>query len=819
LQVFAGVGFSPQENQLMKSARTSFLYFSALAGFAAFAGGWTAMDRVNRHGMQFFETGAAIVSQLNQVGHAIAKNDAAEFGLFFTDDYRGSALGLNSLSQLSVREGVEERRFESAATGSADVDRAAALAEWTHYLNSFESIESVELHLNRLTEWESPTHWAASVRFELIGKLNGAAFDGVDRALFNFEFHVIDGVPRISKASLIEGERIVNSGAEPGTNDAPPSRRQFADVSAAAGIDFKNQYYPAFLNQPLRFGMIRYGPGGISTTDYDNDSYYDLFIPDGVASRLYRNLSNGKFEDITARAGLSGLDGVSVGVFADYDNDGHKDLFVSRTFKPNNLFRSNGDGTFTDVTLKSGIGADCCATVASWADYNRDGYLDLYVGRYLDPRKDIPTTFYARNGEANQLYRNNGDGTFTNVTDEAGVGEVGLCLGTVWGDYNDDADPDLYVVNDFGRSTLYRNEGDGTFSDVTVRTNTLAYGAGMNASFADYDNDGRLDIYNTQIRSDHAWFAESPTVGRYMLNSWKQGVWKTDMPLYWEMFKQSGFGFVEVFQKMASGNTLLHNKGDGTFEDLSTRARANPPGWFWGASFADFDRDGWQDVYAANGWVYNQQGTEIEMDFLNNVVSKQDEYKTGKFFDPKHFGTTSWHGYERNRHLRNNGPDKDGIVTFTEIGRAAGTDLIANDRGVAVADFWNRGVFDIAVSASDDKHSLLRNELANDPSVAARHWLEVELIGTNSPRDPAGARITIHVNGKQQMRELTIGDGYGSQNSLRQYFGLNDAAHVDELTVRWPRSGKTQTFRNIEADRIIRITENDPQIAHIGPKN
>ena len=813
----------------MTSARTKLLAFAALAAFAVFAGGWAVADRMDRKGLQFFETGAAIVSQLQQVSQAIGKNDVAGLGHFYAEDYRGSLLGLNSHAVPHTREGVQQFRMQGG--DAQDQVRAAALAEWTAYLNSFERIDRAELHLHRLLEWEPANRWVASARFELIGLPRGAALDGVDRALFNLEFEVTDGVPRFSKASLLEGERVINApqpnaptnapstnsppASAPGSGNPAAARRQFADVSAAAGIDFNNEYYPAFLNQPLRFGMIRYGPAGISAADYDNDGFYDLFIPDGVASRLFRNTGKGNFEDVTAQAGLAGLDGVSVGVFADYDNDGHKDLFVSRTFQPNQLFRNNGDGTFSDATKKSGIGADCCTTVASWADYNRDGFLDLYAGRYLDPRQDIPTTFYARNGEPNQLYRNNGDGTFTNVTVEAGVGEVGLCLGNVWGDYDNDGDPDLYVVNDFGRSTLYRNEGNGKFTDVTVASNTLAYGAGMNASFADYDNDGWLDIYNTQIRSEHAWFAESPTVNRYMLNSWRQGVWKSDMPLYWEMFRQSGFGFVEVFQKMASGNTLLRNKQDGTFEDISARAGANPPGWFWGASFADFDNDGWQDVYAANGWVYNDAGTEIEMDFLNNVVSKQDEYKTGKFFDPKHFGTTSWHGYERNRHLRNNGPDKDGVVTFTEIGRAAGTDLITNGRGVAVADFWNRGVLDIAVAASADKHALLRNELPAEPSVAARHWLAVELIGTHSPRDPAGARITIQVNGKQQLRELTLGDGYGSQNSLRQYFGLHGARQVDELTVRWPRSGKTQTFSHVAADRIIRITEGDPQIAQI----
>jgi hypothetical protein len=472
-------------------------------------------------------------------------------------------------------------------------------------------------------------------------------------------------------------------------------------------------------------------------------------------------------------------------------------LFVSRTFEPNQLFHNNGDGTFRDVTKASGIGADCCTTVASWADYNNDSYLDLYVGRYLDPRRDIPTTFYARNGEPNQLYRNNGDGTFTNVTEHAGVGEVGLCLGTVFADYDDDGDADLYVVNDFGRNTLYRNNGNGTFTDVTVRTNTLAYGAGMSASFGDYDNDGRLDIYVANIRSDSSWFAESPTVWRYMLNSFRQGVWMSDMPLYFEIFRQSGFAFVDVFQQMASGNNLLRNRGDGTFEDVTVAANARPPGWFWSASLGDLNNDGWQDIYVADGWVYNTPDSEIELEFLNNVVSQQREYKTGRFFDPKYFGTRSWHGFERNRHLLNNG---DG--TFREIGHAAGTDLLLNSRGVAVADFWNRGRLDIAVSASTDRHALLRNEVANH-----RHWLGVDLVGTRSNRDAVGTRVTLRASGMQQMREVVLGDGYGSQNTLRQHFGLGDATRIEELRVTWPASRNVQVFRDVPIDRVITVTE------------
>jgi hypothetical protein len=733
-------------------------------------------------GAAFFEAGKELVAMLDQFGRAAKERNLEKLRTFFDTDYHGESLGLTTPSVVETKDDVRRLAFRP---GRRPATLDSALSEWQAYLKCFESIKSAGLHLDRLEDWDSKHGLRATVRLEFIGTPHGKSQAVIDRVYLRMTFVRTSSELKISGASLEDGERI---GSE---------RPQFRDVSHAAGIDFLNRYYPAFLTTPLKFAMIRYGPAGISTVDYDNDGFYDVFIPDGVESKLFRNLGDGRFEDVTERAGLAGLDGVSVALFADYDNDGHKDLFVSRTFKHNQLFHNNGDGTFTDVTKRSGVGEDCCTTVASWADYDNDGFLDLYVGRYLDPRKSIPTTFYARNGEGNQLYHNNGDGTFTNVTQKSGVGDPGLCLGTVFGDYDDDGYPDLYVVNDFGRKTLYHNNRDGTFSDVTVKAGALAYGAGMSASFADYDNDGKLDLYCTNIRSEHAWYAASPTVNRYMIDSWRQGVWKSDMPLYWEIFRQSGFGFVGVFQQMASGNTLLRNKGDGTFEDVTQKAGANPVGWFWGASFGDFDNDGWQDIYAADGWVYGDPDTEIELEFLNNVVTHQDVYKTGRFFDPQYFGRRSWHGWERNRHLRNNG---DG--TFSEIGLAAGTDLLTNSRGVAVADFWNRGVLDIVVAASADRHALLRNEIGDQ-----RNWLEVELVGVKSNRDAVGARVTTLVKGKRQMREVVLGDGYGSQNSLRQHFGLGDEKAVDELTVRWPRSGVVQTFRDVIANRIIEITE------------
>jgi hypothetical protein len=759
------------------------LFFSLLLPVLLIGGSLSTINYLEKRGQAFFETGSSAVETLGSLAGALEARDLDAAGRFYSPDFRGSSLGLTRLRREQVRDGIESLRF--VPEGSA-ADRAAALAEWRSYLDGFASIEDVGLHLHRVEEWEEKGEVRGQVRFEIIGTPRGRLHPGIDRGFFRARFVPSPEGLRIAEASRMEGERLVSD------------RPQFTEVGAQAGIAFKNEYYPPLLTEPLRFGMIRHGPGGISAVDLDKDGFQDLFIPDGAESRLFRNRRDGTFEDITAASGLSGLDGVSVGVFADYDNDGWKDLFVSRTFQPNQLFHNEGDGTFKDVTAASGIGADCCTTVASWGDYDNDGDLDLYVGRYLDPRKDIPTTFYARNGLPNQLYRNEGNGRFTNVTEEAGVGEIGLCLGSVWGDYDDDGDADLYVVNDFGRNTLYRNDGDGTFEDVTVDTGTLAYGAGMSASFGDYDNDGKLDIYVANIRSEHGWFAEAPTVFRYMANSWRQGVWRSDMPLYFEIFRQSGFQFVEVFQQMASGNNLLRNNGNGTFEDVTWQTHTNPIGWFWGSAFADFDNDGWQDVYSANGWVYNDRDSEIEMEFLNNVVGDQKGYKSGRFFDPKHFGRRSWHGWERNRHLRNEG-GKD----FREVGRPAGTDLLTNSRGIAVADFWNRGVLDIAVAASADKHALLRNELAG-----RRNWLAVELVGTKSNRDGVGARVTIHTGGRIQTREVVAGDGYAQQSALRQHFGLGDkVTKIDEMVVRWPASGIVQRFQNVPVNRILEVTE------------
>ncbi|HSU83576.1 MAG TPA: VCBS repeat-containing protein, partial [Thermoanaerobaculia bacterium] len=343
--------------------RKSTVFSLTLAPVVLVTGTLVTLNQMDRNGREFFEAGRGAVEALGRLGQALQAHDLAAAGALYSPAFRGSSLGLSGFHKVGEKDGIETAAF---AARPGEAGRDAALDEWRAYLDSFQSIEELGLHLHRVEAWEPDGEVTAKVRFEAIGTLRGHQRPGIDRALFRMRFVPVPGGLEIAAASLLEGER------------QESGRPQFDEVGQAAGIAFQNRYYPPFLNQPLRFGMIRYGPGGISAVDFDNDGYYDLFIPDGVQSRLFRNRHDGTFEDVTAAAGLAGIDGASVGVFADYDNDGWKDLFVSRTFQPNQLFHNDGpDGSgqvhFTDVTARSGIGSDCCTTVASWGDYNNDG--------------------------------------------------------------------------------------------------------------------------------------------------------------------------------------------------------------------------------------------------------------------------------------------------------------------------------------------------------------------------------------------------------------------------------------------------------------
>ena len=628
------------------------------------------------------------------------------------------------------------------------------------------------LKLDRVESIESPTE--VSARGVLW--LRGVQRDG---ELFESQVHLRTHLRdrgegwRIRHQELLGGVTVAGDGTG------------FQDVAEQVGLDFTAGLNPIFETDEWRlerFGIAKYASAGASAVDYDDDGWYDVFLADGERFRLYRNEGGSgtlSFRDVTAEAGLPELTGVQVGLFADFDNDGDRDLFLGLISAGGRLFRNEGDGTFTDVSDAVDFGKEFM-TVAAAGDYDGDGDLDLYVGRYLDPRVDLPTTlFYTRNGQGNALFRNDGGLRFTDVTDETGTREGGLTLGVSFTDFDQDGDADLHVANDFGRNALLRNV-EGSFVDASQETGTLDFGYGMSSSWGDVDNDGDLDLYVSNVHSGQRWYGQAPTLYRYLLTSLKQGTVWDDLPLYREVLGYAGSSWKDYGDKVVKGNSLLLNDG-GVFADVSEIAGTNPFGWYWGSTFLDYDNDGRLDIYGANGWIYT------------------DEFR----------GELSWNGYEHSNLLRNEGCAEDGIPRFVDVGLAVGADDQKDARGVAVADYDNDGDLDIAVNhnpgdtgiAERARATLLRNDIGQ-----RRGWLAVELEGVESNRDAVGALVTLESGDLSQIRQVSAGSSYASQQSLRLYFGLGDATGVDRLSVRWP-SGRVDEFAGLEGQRLVRIRE------------
>ena len=343
-------------------------------------------------------------------------------------------------------------------------------------------------------------------------------------------------------------------------------------------------------------GVTVYGHQGVSLGDVDGDGLDDLYIsqPGGLPNLLYRNQGDGTFADITAESGVDVLDDTSMALFADLDNDGDQDLVLIGA-QPM-LFRNDGRGRFS-YDARSGLrpSPDRAGlyTGAALADYDLDGDLDLYVCSYdfwqAGAEYDAPTPYYdATNGPPNLLFRNRGDGSFEDVTDAAGLMENNdrFSFAAAWGDYDDDGDPDLYVANDFGRNNLYRNNGDGTFSDVAPAAGVEDLGAGMSAAWGDYDNDGDLDLY--------------------VSNMWSSAGQRLTFNPQFEQVASSE-EIRKSFQRQARGNSLFRNGGDGAFTEISEEAGVTMGRWAWSSDFVDFDSDGWLDIFVQNGYITGER--------------------------------------------------------------------------------------------------------------------------------------------------------------------------------------------------------------------
>lgn len=576
----------------------------------------------------------------------------------------------------------------------------------------------------------------------------------------------------------------------------------FADITSAAfggNASYHDQllrgsdYWRTVLDGAS--GIDIYSHNGISVGDIDNDGYDDVYIcqPAGLPNRLYRNRGDGTFEDVTDNSGVGILDNCACALFADIDNDGHQDLIVVSTGGPL-LFLNDGNGKFRQKldAFKFANPPQGAFTGAAVADYDRDGWLDVYFCLYMyyqgTDQYKYPLPYYdANNGPPNFLMRNNRDGTFRDVTAEAGLNQnntrYSFCCG--WNDYNHDGWPDLYVVNDFGRKNCYRNNGDGTFTDVAAEMGVDDVGAGMSVCWLDYDNDGREDLYVANM-----WTAAGERISTQ------------------EIFKKNSTENIRaLYQKHAMGNSLLRNGGK-NFQDVTSASGVGMGRWAWSSDAWDFDHDGFLDLYVTNGMVSGLAEPDLNSFFWRQTVANSpDEAKPAHDYEQgwnaineliRADGT--WSGYERNVFYANNGNG-----TFSDVSGVVGMDFAEDGRSFALADFDHDGRLEVFLkNRNAPKLRVLKNVMEElPPSISFR------LRGTKSNRDAIGAAITLNTEKYLQTRSLQAGSGFLSQHSKEILFGLGETKGTATATIHWP-SGLTQELHDLPPNHTIWIEEGSP---------
>jgi Tfp pilus assembly protein PilF/peroxiredoxin len=544
------------------------------------------------------------------------------------------------------------------------------------------------------------------------------------------------------------------------------------------------------------------GHQGVSVGDVDGDGLDDLYVaqPAGLPNRLYRNRGHSTFEDITDEAGVGVLDDTAQSLFADVDNDGDQDLVVATSTNPL-LFINDGKGHFTPVQdgFRFARPLRGVLTSITMADYDRDGFLDLYLCVYSyffgagEDKAGTPAPYHdARNGPPGVLFRNDGRGRFVDATQDAGLdaGNDRYHFAAAWADYDGDGWPDLLVANDFGTKNLYHNlgrrNGQVRFEDVAAPAGVLDHGAGMSAAFLDYDNDGLLDIYTGNM-----WSAP--------------GLRVTSAPTF---MRDAPPDVRALYRRHVRGNSLLRNLGNGRFEDKTLEAHAEMGRWAWSSDAIDFDSDGWDDLYIVNGMLTRKTdagGGDLEGFFWRQVVARSPLTRLpGTPYDDAWRAMNqllihdSIASRQRNVFLRN-----DGHGGYDEISGAVGLDLDQDGRSFAVLDVDGDGDPDLAVMADRQAPQLriFRNDFEAKPASLA-----VRLRGTTSNRDAIGARVTVETDRVRKIKVVQAGSGFLSQHSKELLIGLGASERVLKLTVSWP-SGGTQVFTDVPLNSRIRIVE------------
>ncbi|PYU59816.1 MAG: RNA-binding protein [Acidobacteria bacterium] len=570
-------------------------------------------------------------------------------------------------------------------------------------------------------------------------------------------FSLVSAVSMTAKQAFAQG--VATHKAKPVVRHAPsgrPFNAHFVDVAAAAGLSAPTIYGGV---ESKKYILESTGCG-CAFIDYDNDGWLDIFLlcgtrieaaPPAATNRLYKNNRDGTFTDVTQKAGLHAIGWASGVCVGDYNNDGFEDMFCTY-FGQNILYRNNGDGTFTDVTKAAGLlndqprwGAGC-----SFLDYNRDGHLDLFVSNYVRFSiehapvpgentncnwKGIPVECGPRGLPTgwHSLYRNNGDGTFSDVSQLAGIARATQCYGmtVVAADLDEDGWPDIYVACDSTPSLLFMNNHDGTFREEGVLRGVALSDdgeeqAGMGVAIGDYDLDGHLDLFKTHFADD--------------------------------------------------ANVLYHNDGKGAFDDVTRASRVGVETRYvcWGAGIVDLDNDGCPDLFMVTGNVYPE------------VERKLPQYQ-------------------------NKTPRAVGNSTFEELIDAAGPGVAEEhcSRGCAFGDFDNDGDVDILIVNLNETPSLLRNDL-----IGNQNWIKVKLEGVKSNRSAIGARVLAHYGGKTQAQSVLSQCSFYSCNDPRLHFGLGTHTTVD-LEVRWP-NGMVEAFKRMPVNRLVTLREGAGMVQNRG---
>lgn len=547
----------------------------------------------------------------------------------------------------------------------------------------------------------------------------------------------------------------------------------FEEVADRAGIrhqhasrSFKNAY------ADIMKGYTALG-AAVAVGDYNGDGFEDFFATtseDHGKNLLYRNNGDFTFTEMGEAAGVAnGNDESNASADAmwfDYNNDGRLDLLVIR-FGHSQLFENMGDGTFKEVSTQAGLNQQYLNSIVAIAfDYDRDGYLDILFGNYFQPVNlfnpstphFFPESFEtANNGGGVTLYHNNGDGTFTHMTDKAGLRFSGWVLDLGHADADHDGDDDLYVAVDFGQDRFFVNNGDGTFTDMTEKAIGVDTKKGMNADWGDFNNDGLFDVYVTNITDEY----------------------------------------------MREGNFLWKNNGDLTFTDVARETGTYDTGWGWAGKFFDYDNDGWLDLYVVNGWVSAGEENYV-VDIFQLITSPNVDLSDARNWPP--MGNKTLSGYQEKWLFHN----QEGTL-FTNEAARHGLNSKLDGRGIAVADFDNDGRLDLLVSNANARPLLYRNI-----QPTGNHWVQFSLKGTRSNPLAVEARLWVTAGGQTQVGYVNGGNGFASQSMLRVHFGLGKATQIERLEVAWP-SGVRQTFTNLQPDRMYVVVEGQSEILPFQP--